>query len=332
MLQNDKMKIYSSITETIGNTPIVRLNKTALLSGAKAEILLKLEFFNPMSSIKDRVALALIEDAERRGQINADTVIIEPTSGNSGIGLASVCAARGLTLVITMPSSMSDERKKLLKALGAKVVLTDPLLGMRGPIEKAIEIHQQIPNSIVPFQFSNPANPEIHRKTTAEEIWRDTDGKLDIFVSAVGTGGTITGVGEVLKSRNPDVKVVAVEPAGSPVLSGGKPGPHKIQGIGAGFVPDILNREIIDEIIPVKDEDAAQTTQMVNLRDGIPVGLSSGAAIWAALRLAQRPENANKRILVIVPSCSERYLSTWLFADVNTESDELVIENGVLKA
>lgn len=325
------MKIYANITDTIGHTPLVRLIRVAERSGAKAEILLKLEFFNPLSSIKDRVARAMIDDGIKRKLIGPHTVIIEPTSGNTGIGLAFVCASHGLPLILTMPSNMSDERKKLLKALGAKVVLTDSTLGMNGAIEKAKQIHQQIPDSFLPLQFDNPANPEIHRKTTAEEIWADTDGNVDIFISAVGTGGTLTGIGQVLKKRNPAVKVIAVEPAGSPVLSGGKPGPHKIQGIGAGFIPSILDTSIIDEVITVKDEDAALTSQRVNREDGIPVGLSSGAAIWSALQLATRPENANKRIVVIIPSCSERYLSTWLFAGIDTQSDTLNIENGVLK-
>lgn len=326
------MNVYKSITDTTGRTPLVRLNKTAALKGALAEIVLKLEFFNPLSSIKDRVARAMIEDGIAQGKIKERTLIIEPTSGNTGIGLAFVCAARGLPLVLTMPSSMSNERKKLLKVLGAKVILTDPTQGMKGAIEKAQEIHAQVPDSYLPLQFDNPANPEAHRKTTAQEIWNDLEGQVDIFVSAVGTGGTITGVGEVLKARNPQVQVVAVEPAGSPVLSGGKAGPHKIQGIGAGFIPRVLNTSILDEVIAVKDEDAAQTSRQVNLLEGIPVGFSSGAAIWAALELAIRPANKGKRIVVIVPSCSERYLSTSLFETVGTESDTLEIENGELKA
>jgi cysteine synthase A len=315
--------IYNSITETIGNTPLVRLNKTARDNAALADIVLKLEFFNPLSSVKDRIGLAMIEAAERAGKITKDTVLIEPTSGNTGIALAFVAAAKGLKLILTMPETMSLERRKLLKILGAKLVLTDGTKGMRGAVEKAHELQSRIPNSIILQQFSNPANPEIHRKTTAEEIWRDTNGKIDILVAGVGTGGTITGVGEVLKARKPDVKIVAVEPASSPVLSGGKPGPHRIQGIGAGFVPEVLNRNILDEIIAVRDEDAASTVKEVISKEGIPVGLSSGAAIWAALQIAKRKINQNKLVVVIVPSCAERYLSSWLFSDVSVDSDNI---------
>jgi cysteine synthase A len=315
--------IYNSITETIGNTPLVRLNKTARDNAALADIVLKLEFFNPLSSVKDRIGLAMIEAAERAGKITKDTVLIEPTSGNTGIALAFVAAAKGLKLILTMPETMSLERRKLLKILGAKLVLTDGTKGMRGAVEKAHELQSRIPNSIILQQFSNPANPEIHRKTTAEEIWRDTNGKIDILVAGVGTGGTITGVGEVLKARKPDVKIVAVEPASSPVLSGGKPGPHRIQGIGAGFVPEVLNRNILDEIIAVREEDAASTVKEVISKEGIPVGLSSGAAIWAALQIAKRKINQNKLVVVIVPSCAERYLSSWLFSDVSVDSDNI---------
>jgi cysteine synthase A len=315
--------IYNSITETIGNTPLVRLNKTARDNAALADIVLKLEFFNPLSSVKDRIGLAMIEAAERAGKITKDTVLIEPTSGNTGIALAFVAAAKGLKLILTMPETMSLERRKLLKILGAKLVLTDGTKGMRGAVEKAHELQSRIPNSIILQQFSNPANPEIHRKTTAEEIWRDTNGKVDILVAGVGTGGTITGVGEVLKARKPDVKIVAVEPASSPVLSGGKPGPHRIQGIGAGFVPEVLNRNILDEIIAVREEDAASTVKEVISKEGIPVGLSSGAAIWAALQIAKRKINQNKLVVVIVPSCAERYLSSWLFSDVSVDSDNI---------
>ncbi len=325
------MKIYESIIETTGNTPLVRLKKTAENHEAKAEVLLKLEFMNPLSSSKDRVARELIEDGIKRGLVREGTVIIEPTSGNTGIGLAFVCARYGFQMILVMPSSMSNERKKLLKVLGAKLVLTDPILGMKGAIDKAEELHKAITNSYVPMQFSNPANPAAHRKTTAEEIWWDTEGKVDIFVAAVGTGGTITGVGQVLKERNPEVKVVAVEPAGSPVLSGGMPGTHRIQGIGAGFIPSILDRSILDEVITVTDEAAAMMCQEINKQDGIPVGYSSGAAAWAALKLAARPENEGKRIVVIAPSCSERYLSSRLFENINIDSDELCIENGLLK-
>jgi len=315
--------IYNDITETIGNTPLVRLNRTAALHGAHAEILLKLEFFNPLSSVKDRIGLALIDDALKAGRINKDTVLIEPTSGNTGIALAFVAAAKGLKLILTMPESMSIERRKLLKILGARLVLTEGPKGMKGAIAKAEELQKQIPNSVVLQQFANLANPEIHRKTTAEEIWRDTGGKVDFLVSGVGTGGTITGVGEVLKKRNPSVKIVAVEPDSSPVLSGGQPGPHKLQGIGPGFVPPVLNTKIYDEVIRVNETDSGPISKEVNKLDGIPIGISSGAATWAALQLAKRPENKGKRIVVIIPSSSERYLSTWLFADINVESDSI---------
>ena len=316
-------RIFNSIVETIGNTPLVRLNRTALEHGAQAEILLKLEFFNPLSSVKDRIGAALIDDAFNSGRINQDSVLIEPTSGNTGIALAFVAAARGLKLILTMPETFSLERRKLLKILGARLVLTEGAKGMKGAIAKAEELNRQIPNSVVLQQFANPANPAIHRRTTAEEIWRDTDGKVDFFVSAVGTGGTITGVGEVLKERNPAVKIVAVEPDASPVLSGGNPGPHKLQGIGPGFVPAVLNTKLLDEVIRVKESDSGPISKQVTTLDGIPVGISSGAAIWAALQLAQRNENAGKQIVVIVPSSTERYLSTWLFADVGTDSDTI---------
>jgi len=314
-------RIYNDITETIGNTPLVRLNRTAQMHGALAEILLKLEFFNPLSSVKDRIGVAMIDAATRAGLIKPDTVLIEPTSGNTGIALAFVAAARGLKLILTMPETMSLERRKLLKILGAKLVLTDGAKGMRGAVEKAEELHAKIPNSLILQQFTNPANPEIHRRTTAEEIWRDTDGGVDILVAGVGTGGTITGVAEVIKPRKPTFKAIAVEPARSPVLSGGQPGPHKIQGIGAGFVPAVLNTKIIDEVIQVTEEDAGATAIQVNKLDGIPVGISSGAAIWAALQVAKRPENRGKQIVTIVPSCCERYLSSWLFANIDVESD-----------
>jgi len=316
-------KIYDDITQTIGNTPLVRLNRTAAAHGALAEILLKLEFFNPLSSVKDRIGKAMIEDALKSGRINQNTVLIEPTSGNTGIALAFVAAAKGLKLVLTMPETFSLERRKLLKILGARLVLTEGAKGMKGAIAKAEELNKQIPNSVILQQFTNPSNPEIHRKTTAEEIWRDTDGKVDIVVSGIGTGGTITGVGEVLKSRNPSVKIVAVEPDASPVLSGGQPGPHKLQGIGPGFVPAVLNTKIYDEIIRVKETDSGPVSKQVNKLDGIPIGISSGAATWAALQLAKRPENEGKVIVAIIPSSSERYLSTWLFADLNVESDNV---------
>jgi len=314
-------KIYNDITETIGNTPLVRLNRTAALHNSQAEVLLKLEFFNPLSSVKDRIGFAMIDDALKSGRITKDTVLIEPTSGNTGIALAFVAAAKGLKLILTMPETMSIERRKLLKVLGAKLILTEGPKGMKGAIAKAEELQKQIPNSVVLQQFSNPSNPAIHRKTTAEEIWNDTEGKVDIVVSGIGTGGTITGIGEVLKTRKPGVQIVAVEPDASPILSGGQPGPHKLQGIGAGFVPAVLNTKVYDEVIRVKEVDSGPVSKQVNTLDGIPIGISSGAAVWAALQLAQRPENKGKQIVVIIPSSSERYLSTWLFADVNTDSD-----------
>ena len=315
--------IHNDITETIGNTPLVRLNRTAKKHGAVAEVLLKLEFFNPLSSVKDRIGVAMIDDALKSGAINQDTILIEPTSGNTGIALAFVAAARGLKLILTMPETMSSDRRKLLKILGAKLVLTEGPKGMKGAIAKADELNKQIPNSVVLQQFSNPSNPAVHRRTTAEEIWRDTDGKVDFVVAGVGTGGTITGVGEVIKPRKPGFKAVAVEPVKSPVISGGQPGPHKLQGIGAGFIPVNLNVGIVDEIIKVNEDDSGPISKEVNQLDGIPVGISSGAAIWAALQIAKRPENAGKQIVVIVPSSSERYLSTWLFADINTDADDI---------
>ncbi len=316
-------RIYNDITETIGNTPLVRLNRTAAKHGALGEILLKLEFFNPLASVKDRIGVAMIDAATKAGKVNANTVLIEPTSGNTGIALAFVAAARGMKLILTMPETMSLERRKLLKILGARLVLTEGAKGMKGAIAKAEELQARIPNSIIPQQFANPANPEIHRQTTAEEIWRDTDGKVDFLVSGIGTGGTITGISEVIKSRKPGFKTVAVEPKSSPVLSGGQPGPHKIQGIGAGFIPAVLNTQIIDEIIQVREEDSGPISKEVNQLDGIPVGISSGAAIWAALQVAKRKENEGKLIVAIVPSSTERYLSSWLFSDVNVESDKV---------
>lgn len=316
-------RIYENITQTIGNTPLVRLNRTAKKHGALAEVALKLEFFNPLSSVKDRIGVAMIDDALASGKINDQTILIEPTSGNTGIALAFVAAARGLKLVLTMPETMTTERRKLLKILGAKLVLTEGAKGMKGAIAKAEELQKQIPNSIILQQFSNPSNPAIHRRTTAEEIWRDTDGQVDIVVAGVGTGGTITGVGEVLKQRKPSVRAVAVEPAKSPVIAGGAPGPHKLQGIGAGFIPENLNRAVVDEVIGVQEEDSGPVSREVNQLDGIPVGISSGAIIWAALQVAKRPENKGKLIVVIVPSSTERYLSSWLFADIGVESDSL---------
>jgi cysteine synthase A len=316
-------RIYNNITDTIGNTPLVRLNRTAAAHGAQAEILLKLEFFNPLSSVKDRIGNHMIEEALKSGRINQNTVLIEPTSGNTGIALAFAAAAKGLKLILTMPETMSLERRKLLKILGAKLVLTEGPKGMKGAIAKAEELNKQIANSVILQQFANPDNPAIHRATTALEIWNDTDGLVDILVSGVGTGGTITGVGEVLKAKNPAIKIVAVEPAGSPVLSGGAPGPHKLQGIGAGFIPAVLNTKIIDEIIQVKEDQSGPVSKQTIKLDGIPVGISSGAAIFAALELAKRPENKGKKIVVIIPSSTERYLSSWLFADIDVESDNI---------
>ena len=316
-------KIYNDITETIGNTPLVRLNRTAAAHGAQADILLKLEFFNPLSSVKDRIGFAMIEDALKSGRINKDTVLIEPTSGNTGIALAFVAAAKGLKLILTMPETMSSERRKLLKILGARLILTEGPKGMKGAIAKAEELAAKIPGGVILQQFANPANPAAHRQTTAEEIWRDTDGQVDFIVSGIGTGGTITGIGEVLKGRKAGVKIVAVEPDASPVLSGGAPGPHKLQGIGAGFVPAVLNTKIYDEIIRVKEADSGPVSKQVNQLDGIPIGISSGAAVWAAIQLARRPENKGKQIVVIIASSSERYLSTWLFADISVESDSI---------
>lgn len=316
-------KIYNDITETIGNTPLVRLNRTAAMHNAQAEVLLKLEFFNPLSSVKDRIGYSMIDDALKSGKINQKSVLIEPTSGNTGIALAFVAAAKGIKLILTMPETMTMERRKLLKVLGARLVLTEGPKGMKGAIAKAEELAAKIPNSVILQQFANPANPAIHRKTTAEEIWKDTDGKVDIVVVGIGTGGTITGVGEVLKARKPGVKMIAVEPDSSPVLSGGAPGPHKLQGIGAGFVPQVLNTKIYDEVIRVKESDSGPVSKQINQLDGIPVGISSGAIAWAALQLAQRPENKGKQIIAIMPSSSERYLSSWLFADIGVESDSV---------
>jgi cysteine synthase A len=316
-------KIYNDITETIGNTPLVRLNRTAKAHGAVADILLKLEFFNPLSSVKDRIGFAMIDDALKSGAINQNTVLIEPTSGNTGIALAFVAAAKGIKLILTMPETMTVERRKILKVLGARVILTEGPKGMKGAIAKAEELQKTIPNSVILQQFANPSNPAIHRRTTAEEILRDTDNKVDFLVSGIGTGGTITGVGEVLKEKNPNIKIIAVEPAGSPVLSGGAPGPHKIQGIGAGFIPGVLNTKVYDEIIGVKEDDSGPISKQVSKLDGIPVGISSGASIWAAIQIAKRPENKGKQIVVIVASCAERYLSSWLFADIGVESDSV---------
>jgi cysteine synthase A len=306
-------KIFNDITETVGRTPLVRINK--LVDGTGATVLAKLESFNPLSSIKDRIGVSMINTAESEGLINKDTVIIEPTSGNTGIALAFVCAARGYRLILTMPDTMSLERRKLLTIFGAELILTDGSRGMRGAVEEAEKIQKSIENSFMPQQFKNAANPEIHRKTTAEEIWSDTDGNVDIFIAGVGTGGTITGVGEILKQKKPLVKIIAIEPADSPVLSGGSAGPHKIQGIGAGFVPEVLNTGIIDEIIQVSNEDAGIMTRKIIREEGILAGISSGAAMWAAVEVAKRKGSDNKSIVVVLPDTGERYLSTWLFQE-----------------
>ena len=309
-------KISKSLTELIGKTPLLELSNYEKKNGSQAKIVAKLEYFNPGGSVKDRIALAMIDDAEKRGVLKAGSVIIEPTSGNTGIGLASVAAARGYRIILTMPETMSVERRVLMKAYGAEIVLTEGTKGMKGAIAKANELAAEIPNSFIPGQFDNPANPAIHKATTGPEIWDDTDGKVDIFVAGAGTGGTVTGVGEYLKSKNPGVKIVVVEPADSPVLSEGRPGPHKIQGIGAGFVPAVLNTSVYDEIIPVKNEDAFAVAREIGRDEGLLVGISSGAAAWAATELARRPENAGKTIVVILPDTGERYLSTALFADL----------------
>ncbi len=308
-------KIYTKITDLIGGTPIIELVNYEKEHNLEATILGKLEYFNPAGSVKDRIAKAMIDEAEEKGLLKSDSVIIEPTSGNTGIGLASVAAARGYRIIITMPETMSVERRNLLKAYGAELVLTEGAKGMKGAIEKAEELSKEIPNSFIPSQFTNPANPAYHKATTGPEIWNDTDGKVDIFVAGVGTGGTITGVGEYLKSQNPNVKVVAVEPAGSPVLSEGKSGPHKIQGIGAGFVPETLNTKVYDEVIKVENDDAFATGRAIARKEGFLVGISSGAAVWAATELAKRPENKGKVIVALLPDTGERYLSTPMFSE-----------------
>jgi len=306
-------RIFNDITKTIGNTPLVKINKLNTAEGVT--LLAKLESFNPLSSVKDRLGIALIEAAEREGLIKQGTTIIEPTSGNTGVALAFISAAKGYKLILTMPDTMSVERRQLLKIFGAELVLTEGKLGMKGAIAKAEELHKEIQNSFIPQQFNNPANPEIHRKTTAEEIWNDTDGSIDILIGGVGTGGTITGVGEVLKKRKPSLKVIAVEPVDSPVLSGGQPGPHKIQGIGAGFVPKIFNKDIVDEIIQVAHADAGSASRSLAKREGILVGISGGAATHAALEVVKRMDSEGKTIVVILPDTGERYLSTWLFEE-----------------
>ena len=308
-------KIYTSVDQLIGKTPLLELTHMEEAEGLEAKVLGKLEYLNPAGSVKDRVAKAMIDDAEQRGALKAGSVIIEPTSGNTGIGLASVAAARGYRIIIVMPETMSVERRQLMKAYGAELVLTEGAKGMKGAIAKAEELAREIPNSFIPGQFVNPANPAAHKASTGPEIWEDTDGKVDIFVAGVGTGGTVTGVGEYLKSRNPNVKVVAVEPAASPVLSKGVAGAHKIQGIGAGFVPDVLDTKIYDEIIPVENDDAFATGKLVGKKEGVLVGISSGAALWAAIQLAKRPENKGKTIVALLPDTGDRYLSTPLFAD-----------------
>lgn len=308
-------KIYKFADELIGSTPLLELSHIEKTESLKARVIAKLEYFNPAGSVKDRIAKAMLDDAEQKGLLKPDSVIIEPTSGNTGIGLASVAAARGYRIIIVMPETMSVERRQLMKAYGAELILTDGTIGMKGAIAKAEELSKEIPNSFIPSQFSNPANPEAHRNTTGPEIWRDTDGKVDIFVAGVGTGGTVTGVGEYLKSQNPDIEIVAVEPASSAVLSTGTAGSHKIQGIGAGFVPDVLNTQIYDEIITVSNEDAFATGRLLGKSEGVLVGISSGAAVYAAITLAKRPENEGKTIVALLPDTGDRYLSTPLFTD-----------------
>lgn len=308
-------KIYNGVLELVGNTPLVEVKNIEEELGLEARILVKLEYFNPAGSVKDRIAKAMIEDAEEKGLLKEGSVIIEPTSGNTGIGLASIAAVKGYRIILTMPETMSVERRNILKAYGAEIVLTEGAKGMKGAIEKADELAKEIPGSYIPGQFVNPANPEVHRKTTGPEIWKDTDGEVDLFIAGVGTGGTLTGVGEYLKSQNPDVKIVALEPASSPVLSTGKGGPHKIQGIGAGFVPDILNTTVYDEIFTVENDDAFATGKLLAKKEGILVGISSGAALYGAIELAKRPENKGKTIVALLPDTGDRYYSTPLFTE-----------------
>jgi cysteine synthase A len=318
------MKIHDDITKTMGGTPLVRLNKVT--DGAGATVLAKLEFFNPLGSVKDRIGVAMIEAAERDGLLSPDTVIVEPTSGNTGVGLAFVAAARGYRLILTMPDSMSLERRQLFLMLGAELVLTPAAKGIPGAIAKAEEIAARHKKAWIPQQFKNPANVEIHRKTTAEEIWNDTDGEVDILVAGVGTGGTVTGVTSVLKERKPSFQAIAVEPAQSPVISGGEKGPHRLQGIGAGFIPDILQTDLLDEVIRVEEADAARLARRMAREEGILVGISSGAAVWAAVEVAKRPEHKGKTIVVIIPSCGERYMSTWLFEEERRQAEAAVAE------
>ena len=308
-------KIYNGALELVGNTPLVEVKNIEEELGLEARILVKLEYFNPAGSVKDRIAKAMIEDAEEKGLLKEGSVIIEPTSGNTGIGLASIAAVKGYRIILTMPETMSVERRNILKAYGAEIVLTEGVKGMKGAIEKADELAKEIPGSYIPGQFVNPANPEVHRKTTGPEIWKDTDGEVDLFIAGVGTGGTLTGVGEYLKSQNPDVKIVALEPASSPVLSTGKGGPHKIQGIGAGFVPDVLNTTVYDEIFTVENDDAFATGKLLAKKEGILVGISSGAALYGAIQLAKRPENKGKTIVALLPDTGDRYYSTPLFTE-----------------
>ena len=319
-------RLYNDITETIGHTPLVRLNRVAKEAGCLAEVYLKLEFFNPLGSVKDRIGFSMIDDAEKAGKLTpGKSILIEPTSGNTGIALAFVAAAKGYEIILTMPDSMSVERRKLLKILGAKVILTPAAKGMKGAVARAEELVAQIPESYMPQQFNNPSNPEIHRKTTAVEIWDDTDGRVDAVVVGIGTGGTITGVGQVLKEKKPSVQMIAVEPEGSQVLAGKPAGPHRLQGIGAGFIPEVLDMSFVDEVIAATDEEAKEMNLKICKREGIPIGISSGAIASVAIKVAKRQENEGKLIVAVIPSCAERYLSTWLYEDIDVESDTIPI-------